>query len=275
MTAITPFFPRGAWIAALLFLAGLLPVSATTLLDEPFDTPGGLPEGWAFVNSNGTATVQVTEYQPNDARLLQGRPVSGGAAGSVISYSGTQGDVVGGVLKDFEGSVVFALDGTLATHYRGVLLRAQTTVITNAQAYFVVFNSSTLSITLNPASSSNLGTTLATATFENDATLAENTDYLLRFSAEGNQLTASIDGWNETTGQYDTPLGDIHYTIGTHESDPGYLTGKFGFRTYYGSGAGTYWSDLKITTIPEPASLTLLGLALTVAALRFRSAGRM
>jgi len=260
MISLTRFLPAAPWIASLILFAGFQPAHGAPLIDEPFDTVGALPAGWDYSNSTGTPTIEITDYQPGDPRLLQER-ATGGSAGSVIYNE----DVV---LGDFEGTVVFNIGGASSSRYRGVVLRAQTTGL-NEKTYFVVFNQANLMITLDPSSSSNIGTVLATTALKDNTVLAENTDYLLRFTANGNELAAFIYARGDDPTQYDNLLGDVYYTIGTQQGDPAYLSGKFGFRTHYDSAGKTYWSDLKISTIPEPASLTLLGLPLLLIAMRF------
>lgn len=85
--------------------------------------------------------------------------------------------------------------------------------------------------------------------------ISDGIAYRLEFSAIGSTLEASVYLGEQL-------LGTVSYTCGTSDNDAGFVeAGYFGLRsTQSNSTSGSYLWDLQASAIPEPATLSLLGL---------------
>lgn len=95
--------------------------------------------------------------------------------------------------------------------------------------------------------------------------MTSNTDYLYRFTAIGNVLTASIFKL-DTDGNFTIKLGEVSV------EDDSYTSGYYGFRNFPGADTrATYFSDLAIISVPEPSNVAFLAIALIALPLKSHS----
>lgn len=255
-----------------LFLCGASISSASLIINESFNSPaGGIPEGWSkFISGNGVTNVpiiEVSEYRPDDDypigdyRLMIRRDV-GGAGG--VMYTGTQGDIVDGVIQDFEVSTLVQISGT--NDGRGIVARAQTTTFA-FNGYWAFTKSldgvQSLAISKNPtAAGVNHGEVLASVPLSER--LTTSMEYLYTFSGIGNLLVAEVYK-QDSEGDYTVLLGRVSVT------DSSYSEGKVGHMVRHGGdGRSDYIRNFQVTQIPEPVTVSLITVLGIVCLLRRR-----
>ncbi len=250
------------------------PASAATIT-QSFGNPsdiGSIPTDWAIANyfnpTNGTA--QVASGGSFTGLQLARTVSTGGASGnSFVYYKGSNDEVTNGILSNFSASLLIRPAGTSSniTDYRGVMVR---TTINNSPSgslsgYFVAVNrEGTLAIFKDPGAGNSgnsgggaRGNLISSISLTSGLSL--DTDYLFSISAIDDKISASIYAWNVAESAFTTPLGEITIT------DNSYSSGLFGLRIAdSGINRSTYFRDLTITPVPEPASAALLLPALAV-----------
>lgn len=238
-----------------LSLASLLPVNAL-VLSEAFNAPvGGVPNGWTVVTRGNVSNDGIVGVEPvsggsGNALRFQ-RPVSGGQgsfSSGALYYTGDSAQQ-----KDFSAEVTVRFESALGVASGvGVMLRTQSASYAfNASpfaGYYVAIGyNNGLALYENPISHTDPGVKLQVASFTPDV----NTDYLLRITAVGSTITASV--W-DATGTNE--IASIAYNSAQD------VAGYFGFRSGYGNSNQTgYFSNLNLSTaIPEPSAAVFLGL---------------
>lgn len=226
---------------------------AQTLIFESFNAAAPestTPENWYSVNPAGTAIVERggVNYQ----RLE--RP---GSASTAVYYTGSQGDVTGGQILDFNAEMIVRFSGSnQTTTMRGVAIRTQSldfaasgsTPFWGYTVGFVAHGNSNntprgLYIYENPTDygTAARGEFLAYTPFAAD--LNSNLIYVFRVSAEGPILTASL--WNEA--------GTVEYASVIFE-EANEVAGFFGlWAANANSISGTDYRNLNlmVTAVPE------------------------
>lgn len=245
--------------------------SAATLLQD-FGTVGTnaytMPADWQvkYRNNNTTtgvrdvaATIGTIPGTTETGLLLRRDGSSGSESSAFVSYTGTTDGIVAGKVADFSAEVTLRLNAAFgSTSAVGVAVRAQSTAYAYSGYFIGIQGTATgyaLTIFKNPVSNADHGTSL-----DSDAySFATGTDYILKISADGANISASV--WS-TTGE--TALA----TVSISNADI-LAAGYFGLRSGYGnSNMSAAASNFSITPIPEPASVALLLFAalLTLAA---------
>lgn len=242
-------------LTALAFFIGAIFNHAEILFFPPNDWPD---EDWTVSSVGGTPIVGSVTLQEK-TWLQIARAASPNTGSAQVMYNGIDAQ-----LNDIKGSVIFGID-TISTYGSGIILRSQSTAISQTNAYY-------LAVTPNVSGSAKLelywgvgngflsgGTLLASETLSIslgtlDAT--HNNQYLLEFSFVGNKLDASLASWDTVNEQKGIDLASLSYTDMRLEARS---EGYFGIRGgRYGSEVATYFRDLEITAIPEPATTAFL-----------------
>ncbi|HWL54153.1 MAG TPA: PEP-CTERM sorting domain-containing protein [Chthoniobacteraceae bacterium] len=264
-----PFLQNRTFYFVLATLAGFAGYSSAdaATLKQPFSSPqGGVPTGWELVQngSTGSYTAGISEVvaEGGDWRMLMLRNDGAFTSNSTnqnLFYTEEK-------IADFDSEVVFRVYGGSAGSLRiskGLVARSSELSANGYGGYHAYVsgdsnNNYTLTLSMKEAGTSSQWGTTILASDDLTTALAANTDYLLRFSARGDTLSASIyraDG----EGNYTVELASVS------GQDSTYATGYFGLKsTPNGVDRGVYFSDFELTVIPEPGALTLgaLGLAL-------------
>lgn len=247
----------------LLFLLSVMSctgfVGASTLITQSFEmaAPGQTtPEGW--YSSNDTATEVVSLAGVNYQRIWRNGSNGGSAA---VYYTGTQGEVVNGMIQDFNAEMTLRMGGTFPQNasLRGVVARTQTLGTSGpggeefwgySIGFIATGENRGLYIYENPTSTitAGLGTLRGYDALESD--LTANTQYLLRVAAQGETLSASL--WSADGSHM---LASVLY------DEAEVVAGYFGLRSAHANSvANTAFRDLtlEVTAVPEPAVTVLL-----------------
>lgn len=247
----------------ILLLLSILACAGTcysaTLITQSFGTaaPGSTtPEGWFSTNENATEIVSLAGI--NYQRIWRNSSNGGSAA---VYYTGSQGEVVNGLIQDFNAEMTLRMGGTFPQNatLRGVVARAQTLATSGPDGegfwgYSIGFiatgDNRGLYIYENPTATgtAGLGTLRAYDDFEED--LTANTQYLFRISAQGEALSASL--WS---ADGEVMLASVLY------DEAEVIAGYFGLRSAHANSvANTAFRDLtlEVTAVPEPTVAVLL-----------------
>lgn len=236
----------------LLTACSALRLGAAPLLEESFGTVGALPAGWNPVYSGDTGTNNFTvpdivSLGADGNYLRLNRPGTPSVSAGILYTEETFQDVSGSVIVRFAGDQL---------NRASVVLRAQTNAYQPAGYGITVRNSSTeeffqFGIMNTTQTGSGNADDIGGWVNLDRANFATNTDYEIRFSAIGDQISGSI--W--TTGATPTMLGSQTITDSTIGG-----AGYVGLRHSSGnSNATIYYKDLVV--IPEPGTLLLMGLS--------------
>ncbi len=235
--------------AALLACGALSAVRAERSLQEAFakSAPSEtVPFGWVATHPDHVGVRKLA----NTPYLRIWYTSAGGGSSAVYFVATHEGIAEGGKLANFRGDVILRTGGARPpadTTLRGVVIRAQTTDLSAPAArpfwgysigVIATGDRRGLYLFENPTgtNSKGFGTELAQAPLGEELIL--NTDYTLRFEANGPHLRASLDDQNGKT------LATISYDQAAE------VTGVFGLRAAHSNmNQNTYFRNLTVTPL--------------------------
>jgi len=224
--------------------------NTATVITEAFDAAAAgssVPDGWKSTHPS------LTEIKELDGRYRQliFRETPKDKAGAAIYYTGSQGSVSGGSILNFDAEVTLRFKDeyrSVSSSLRGMVFRTQSPDFRSltpgdfwgySVGVITTGDNAGLHLFVNPTgfTFNDQGNQLAFSPFPVDL----NTDYVLKVSAHGSEISASI-----LSSDQSEVLATI--TFDGAKEQAGYV----GLRAAYpNTQITTYYSDLKIS-VPAP-----------------------
>lgn len=126
--------------------------------------------------------------------------------------------------------------------WAGIILRAERRTLVKFEGYFIGLNPTSpngaLIISRSPTSHVDMGEILTTTPLP----FAVREEWLvLKFTAEGSKLAASLFHWNNGKPNFQSPIASVEINDAIIEG------GFFGFRSAFGNSGWVVWKDLNLT----------------------------
>jgi len=186
--------------------------AGTAALMPPDDWPS---PNWKVIDSGAPSSVKTVEAD-GYLWLEIARTEDEGGSAQVVYTGGDEMDSTANQFGDFSGSVV--VRGRTGVDGGGVILRAATSKWVEPQRYYIVLHTDNKDT--GTAQLGGLGIYTvegtgflyqegATALAMTDAVIVPNREYLLRFSAQGPVVKASLSEFDPGTGGFDNEIVSV------------------------------------------------------------------
>lgn len=186
--------------------------AGTAALIPPDDWPSA---NWKIIDSGAPAVVQTVETDGHLWLEIARTEEEGGSA-QVVYTGGDEMDSEANQFGDFSGSVV--VRGRTGVDGGGVILRAATSKWVEPQRYYIVIHTENQDMGEKKSGGLAIYTVEgsgflyqdgATLLAMSDAVVKPNQEYLLRFSAQGPVVKASLSEFDPYTGEFDQEVVSV------------------------------------------------------------------
>lgn len=214
-------------------------LQAGEILRESFSAPeGGLPEGWMARRGGEPESAEIREDAKGFGPGLFLYRSRAGSGNSVV-FLGTEENERR--FANCSGTVVIITN----TRWSGIILRAIKRQYSKFEGYFIALNPTkegrALQISYSPDSHVNHGEILTSKPLPFDVS---NEPLVMKFSATGSLIQASLFRWNNGAPDFQSPIAAVQV------DDAMIDEGSFGFRSAFGNSGWVVWKDLELDIQP-------------------------